>query len=155
MYLHTGIDGLDKLAEAFSSKLPEGNITPAELQGFILDHMDKPEAAVYEVEAWAKGVVEEKEKEKEKKATKKKKQGTPTKGEAVFNIAQVDVSRPLPTPNEVSDIETQRNVTRDTGQQINGTKRKRAKKIFKKSKLGERVAVKKDKQSEVGWETEG
>jgi chaperone BCS1 len=67
MYSHTSIQNLTALAEVFASRLPDGKVTPAELQGFILDRMDEPEQAVDEVEAWSAQVIREKEQEKEKR----------------------------------------------------------------------------------------
>lgn len=51
MYSHSDVEDLEELAEIFASKLPEGQIVPAQLQGFILDHMDDPRKAVNDVEA--------------------------------------------------------------------------------------------------------
>lgn len=67
MYSHTSIPNLETLAKLFASRLPDGKVTPAELQGFILDRMDEPEQAVDEVESWSAQVIEEKEREKEKR----------------------------------------------------------------------------------------
>jgi ATP-dependent 26S proteasome regulatory subunit len=51
MYSHVDMDGLDALAEAVVSRHLDGKITPAELQAFVLNHMDRPEAAAEEVES--------------------------------------------------------------------------------------------------------
>ena len=72
MYSHCGVEKLDTLAAVFASRLPDGKITPAELQGFILDHMDEPMAAVEKVESWAEGIIDEKNKEQERKDARKK-----------------------------------------------------------------------------------
>jgi chaperone BCS1 len=52
---------IEKLAEAFASKLPDGEITPAEIQGFLLDHRNSPEDAVKNVEKWSLALLEAKE----------------------------------------------------------------------------------------------
>jgi mitochondrial chaperone BCS1 len=53
---------LSTLAERFASNLPEGQITAAEIQGFLLDHRDNPFTAASSVEAWATALVTAKEK---------------------------------------------------------------------------------------------
>lgn len=50
-----------KLGEAFASILPDGEITPAEIQGFLLDHRNSPEEAVKNVEKWSSALLEAKE----------------------------------------------------------------------------------------------
>jgi chaperone BCS1 len=67
MYSNTDVQNVAELAKTFAKHLPEGKITPAELQGFILDRMDMPLEAVDDVEAWANNVIAEKEREQEKK----------------------------------------------------------------------------------------
>jgi chaperone BCS1 len=52
---------IEKLAEAFASNLPDGEITPAEIQGFLLDHRNSPEDAVKNVEKWSLALLEAKE----------------------------------------------------------------------------------------------
>lgn len=54
-------EGIAKLGEAFASKLPDGQITPAEVQGFLLDHRNSPEEAVKGVEKWSNALLEAKE----------------------------------------------------------------------------------------------
>ena len=66
MYKTSGVEDLDALTAQFASCFPEGKVTPAELQGFILDYRDNPKAAVEEVESWATALVEEKAKESER-----------------------------------------------------------------------------------------
>ena len=43
---------LEKLAEEFSGALPDGKLTPAEVQGYLLTHKETPERAAIEVRAW-------------------------------------------------------------------------------------------------------
>ncbi|UQC86204.1 uncharacterized protein CLUP02_11704 [Colletotrichum lupini] len=64
----------DKLAEGFSSQVPDDIFTPAQLQGFLLNHRNAPEQAVRSIAAW---VVEEKaamdEAQRRKKAASERK----------------------------------------------------------------------------------
>jgi chaperone BCS1 len=53
---------LPNLAERFASKLPEGQITAAEVQGFLLDHRDDPIKAADGVEEWVNTVLKAREK---------------------------------------------------------------------------------------------
>ncbi|KAK7994538.1 hypothetical protein PG991_016126 [Apiospora marii] len=46
------MEELKKLATAFSNRVPRGVFTPAQLQGFLLNHRGKPDVAVAEVEEW-------------------------------------------------------------------------------------------------------
>ncbi|KAF8431981.1 P-loop containing nucleoside triphosphate hydrolase protein [Terfezia claveryi] len=46
------IDSIDSLAERFSSAVPAGIFTPAELQGFLMMHKHQPHRAVAEVSSW-------------------------------------------------------------------------------------------------------
>lgn len=50
-------EGLEKLAALFASRIPEGRMTPAEVQGFLLTHRQSPFAAVGEVRAWVERVL--------------------------------------------------------------------------------------------------
>jgi chaperone BCS1 len=43
---------LQKLAIKFSSNVPEETFTPAQLQGFLLNHRESPELAVSEISTW-------------------------------------------------------------------------------------------------------
>lgn len=52
-----GIPNLESLAEEFASFIPENQLTPAEVQGFLLQHRDNPSEALELAEAWAQGVV--------------------------------------------------------------------------------------------------
>lgn len=56
-----GREEIAKLGEAFAGKLPDGQITPAEIQGFLLDHRHTPEEAVKTVEKWSTALLEAKE----------------------------------------------------------------------------------------------
>ncbi|KAK1470311.1 hypothetical protein CCUS01_06413 [Colletotrichum cuscutae] len=64
----------DKLAEGFSSQVPDDIFTPAQLQGFLLNHRNAPKQAVRSIAAW---VVEEKaamdEAQRRKKAASERK----------------------------------------------------------------------------------
>jgi len=54
-------DDIAKLGEAFAARLPDGQITPAEIQGFLLDHRNAPETAVKNAEKWSLALLEAKE----------------------------------------------------------------------------------------------
>jgi len=54
-------DDIAKLGEAFAARLPESQITPAEIQGFLLDHRSSPENAVKNAEKWSNALLEAKE----------------------------------------------------------------------------------------------
>ena len=58
-------DDLEKIAAQFAEKLPDGEFTPAEVQGFLLMHKREPKKALEEVVAW-------RDKLKEAKAAKSK-----------------------------------------------------------------------------------
>ena len=51
---------LEALAINFADALPEDTLTPAEVQGFLLQHKRDPERAVREVAAWRDRVLEAK-----------------------------------------------------------------------------------------------
>jgi chaperone BCS1 len=53
---------LIQIAEDFASKVPEGEFSPAEIQGFLLIRKNDPRKAQGEVETWVQGMKEEKEK---------------------------------------------------------------------------------------------
>ena len=46
------VPSLEEIAAEFASKLPDGEFTPAEIQGFLLVHKKEPKKALAEVEAW-------------------------------------------------------------------------------------------------------
>lgn len=148
MYSNTGVQGLAGLAEAFSSRLPEGKITPAELQGFILDHMDQPNQAVDEIGEWADRVVKEKESEQERRearsrarevarAFRKSKQGN---GEA-----QAGADKSEPVINGVESDHTSNDEPSATGGRAEAVDedvgRKKGKGAYRRSKLGGRGRV--------------
>jgi chaperone BCS1 len=54
-------DDVVELAEQFAAKMPDGQITPAEVQGFLLDHRNDPEGAVKDVAKWSTALLEAKE----------------------------------------------------------------------------------------------
>lgn len=45
---------LEDLAEQFAAKVPDCKLSPAEIQGFLLLHSEKPRQALDEVEAWCR-----------------------------------------------------------------------------------------------------
>ncbi|KAL2123747.1 hypothetical protein VTJ04DRAFT_112 [Mycothermus thermophilus] len=68
-------DELQKLALEFSKAIPNEVFTPAQVQGFLLNHRDSPAAAVANVGAWVKEELAliEAAKEKERKAAEARK----------------------------------------------------------------------------------
>jgi chaperone BCS1 len=56
---------IESLAKEFSSLVPSGEFSPAEIQGYLLKHKDHPERAIREVAEWVK---DEREKKRAKKA---------------------------------------------------------------------------------------
>ncbi|KAK8075780.1 hypothetical protein PG997_010443 [Apiospora hydei] len=48
----TDMEKLQKLAATFSERIPRGVFTPAQLQGFLLDHRGQPDAAIAAMEEW-------------------------------------------------------------------------------------------------------
>lgn len=172
MYSHTGVEHLADLAEAFTLRLPDGKITHAELQGFILDRMDSPMEAVEDVEAWAAGVIEEKEQEKERKEARKVAREVAKAfktGKTGSEAAQAGASRPISMLNGLNGLNgfnglgafnSPGGVTPST----NGTtmtskddsaKHKKGKRVHKKSKLAGRVVAKEVKDGDNGWESDG
>ncbi|KAK0673996.1 putative mitochondrial chaperone BCS1 [Cercophora samala] len=53
-------EDLDKIAQEFASKIPEGQFSPAELQGFLLKRKREPRRALREVGVWVEGTLEQK-----------------------------------------------------------------------------------------------
>ena len=53
---------IEEIAIQFADRLPEGKLTPAEVQGFLLTRKKDPMKALEEVEAWRDGALEAKEK---------------------------------------------------------------------------------------------
>ncbi len=51
---------LEQLAVEFTSMIPPGELSPAEIQGFLLKRKKQPWKAVAEVKAWADAMVEQK-----------------------------------------------------------------------------------------------
>ncbi|KAF2140370.1 uncharacterized protein K452DRAFT_54871 [Aplosporella prunicola CBS 121167] len=49
---------IETLAHAFAAALPEGRLSPAEIQGFLLVRKKEPLRAVKEVKGWCEGVLE-------------------------------------------------------------------------------------------------
>ncbi|KAF3391689.1 putative mitochondrial chaperone BCS1-B [Penicillium rolfsii] len=56
---------IESLAKDFASAMPSGEFSPAEIQGYLLKHRDRPERAIRDVAEWVK---EEREKKRAKKA---------------------------------------------------------------------------------------
>jgi mitochondrial chaperone BCS1 len=56
------IEDIESVAEEFAAKIPEDKLTPAEVQGFLLDYRTSPEDAIANVDAWVKVLVEAKSK---------------------------------------------------------------------------------------------
>lgn len=61
-----GIDGLSsdelsEIAKAFASEIPDGMMSPAEIQGFLLKRKKDPRKALKEVGAWVEAMKEQKE----------------------------------------------------------------------------------------------
>jgi len=45
------------MAKAFAAAIPEKKISPAEVQGFLIDHKKSPTAAVKNVEGWVENIL--------------------------------------------------------------------------------------------------
>lgn len=54
-------DTLSALAEAFGAKIPEGQFSPAQIQGYLLNRKTAPRQALEEADAWVDGVMRQKE----------------------------------------------------------------------------------------------
>jgi chaperone BCS1 len=54
MFCYSGVreDELENYGEEFLSKLPKSTVTPAELQGFLLNCKESPSRAVEDADAW-------------------------------------------------------------------------------------------------------
>jgi chaperone BCS1 len=74
---------IEEMAETFAAKIPEETLTPAEVQGFLLDHRTSPIDAIANVHAWVKVMSEAKE-----------------KGTAVLDHFKVAPVTPSPTTSE-------------------------------------------------------
>ncbi|KAL1619651.1 hypothetical protein SLS54_006588 [Diplodia seriata] len=55
-------DELCRMAEKFMGHMPEGKLSPAEVQNFLLTRKKEPERALEEVDGWCKALLEAKEK---------------------------------------------------------------------------------------------
>jgi chaperone BCS1 len=51
---------ISKLATDFSAIVPNGEFTAAEIQGYLLNHKDSPEAAISGADTWVQGLREKK-----------------------------------------------------------------------------------------------
>ena len=73
-------EDLQKLASEFGGKIPENTFTPAQLQGFLLDHRNAPVGAIAQFSVWAKEekarmeAAEQSAKEAEERRAKKRKE---------------------------------------------------------------------------------
>jgi mitochondrial chaperone BCS1 len=74
---------IEEMAEAFAAKIPDKILTPAEVQGFLLDHRTSPKDAIANVNTWVKIMSEAKE-----------------KGTAVLDHFKVAPTTPSPTTSE-------------------------------------------------------
>jgi mitochondrial chaperone BCS1 len=65
---------LGKLADLFTSRLPEMDFSPAEVQGYLITRKKDPQSAVAQVEAWrdAKLAKNEEKKESQKERERKR-----------------------------------------------------------------------------------
>ncbi|KAK5102180.1 hypothetical protein LTR70_007491 [Exophiala xenobiotica] len=61
MRLYSEVEGhdLEELSHKFATKLPNRLVSPAELQGYLLEHMGLPELAVSELESWVEKILKE------------------------------------------------------------------------------------------------
>lgn len=61
MRLYSEVEGHDiqELSHKFASKLPDRLISPAELQGYLLEHMGLPELVVSELDLWIERTLKE------------------------------------------------------------------------------------------------
>ncbi|KIV98785.1 uncharacterized protein PV09_09437, partial [Verruconis gallopava] len=50
-------DEIAKYADQFAANIPEGVIVPAEVQGYLVDHLEKPAQAISGIQQWAEEVV--------------------------------------------------------------------------------------------------
>lgn len=50
-----------KLAKSFAAATPENSLSPAQVQGYLLNHKKEPEAAVEGVQAWAEKMLSSKQ----------------------------------------------------------------------------------------------
>ncbi|GAW16839.1 hypothetical protein ANO14919_062820 [Xylariales sp. No.14919] len=58
--LDISIDELPEIARQFSEKIPDGEFSPAEIQGYLLKRKKHPRRAVEEAEKWVAAVIEQK-----------------------------------------------------------------------------------------------
>ncbi|KAL1980482.1 hypothetical protein VTN96DRAFT_4038 [Rasamsonia emersonii] len=69
-YQATSKAELVSLAEEFASRIPSGEFTPAEIQGYLLQHKQEPELAIKGAEAWVQDIREEKARKRAQTASK-------------------------------------------------------------------------------------
>ncbi|KAI1819388.1 P-loop containing nucleoside triphosphate hydrolase protein [Xylaria intraflava] len=94
---------LQALARQFAQSVPEGTLTPAQLQGYLLQHLESAKRAVEEIAVW---IVEEKRRaaeELERKEKKRKKTAELRKERALAHAAQI---ASMPAWPEIPDEET-------------------------------------------------
>ncbi|CRK24541.1 hypothetical protein BN1723_018165, partial [Verticillium longisporum] len=56
-----GADGLSHIAAAFGSKIDDGLLSPAEIQGFLLKRKKDPKKALRETDRWVEAMKAQKE----------------------------------------------------------------------------------------------
>lgn len=96
---------LEEMAVKFSEQIPEFQISPAELQDFILLRKSSPLNAVDEISEWAKKMIQERkeaEEEAEKKRNKKKNKRKNGDGESTDGENGEGSRTPPPTFEEVT-----------------------------------------------------
>ncbi|KIW02789.1 uncharacterized protein PV09_05850 [Verruconis gallopava] len=161
MYKHTGKKDLKNLASEFASRLPDGKITPAELQGFILTHKDHPNKAVEEVATWSIGVVEDKEteggergpKSTAKEVSRAMEFGSGSNSPTTAELLHMRLPKKLSNgwygnSHPVSSAST----TSIQRSSVHQKSVKRGKRAFKKLKLDERLVVKRERIEDC-WES--
>jgi len=82
---------LEKLAHDFSSKIPDGIFTPAQLQGYLLNRRTSPSKATEEISAWIeeeKAILEE----AKVRAEKAKKQRAEKRSKAALKLLAKDIA---------------------------------------------------------------
>ncbi|KAL4927064.1 BCS1 and AAA domain-containing protein [Aspergillus undulatus] len=109
-----------RFAERFADRVPEGEFTPAEIQGFLLNHKTDPEGAIEGAERWIVETREKKAKLANVKVEEKdegKKESNETKKEEVNGVNGVNEVKV-----EEKDIVTTKTETNgDTAPVVNGT----------------------------------
>ncbi|KAK0629188.1 BCS1 N terminal-domain-containing protein [Bombardia bombarda] len=111
-----------KLAEEFAAKIPAGEFSPAEIQGFLLKNKRDPDAATAGADKWVEDTRREK-KERESKRGKKSKKGKKSDGD------DDDSSSSSSSDSSDSDSDSEGEVEK---------KKKKVKKVKKAKKTAEK-----------------